>query len=146
MIWNRTVMPQERAWSQSTHKLCTLLGYGMKNNSRPWLTFGFTDLHCSFTLSDKISADKIFGEQNFSTDKIFGTKSDFRQFSPPKFCPIRYRTLDSLYLSRSKFGEKIVNLQPKSTVSKALSFSLVRINLNKLSRHIINFYGSQCLK
>ena len=31
------------------------------------------------TLSDKISADKIFGGQNFSAHKIFGTKSKFRQ-------------------------------------------------------------------
>ena len=37
-----------------------------------------------------ISADKIFGGQKFSADKIIGSKSDFRQFCPPKFCPIRY--------------------------------------------------------
>ena len=30
------------------------------------------------------SADKIFGGQNFSVDKIFGTNSKFRQFCPPK--------------------------------------------------------------
>ena len=45
------------------------------------------------TLSDKISADKIFGGQKFSADKIFGIKSDFRQLCPPKFCPIRYKTI-----------------------------------------------------
>ena len=38
---------------------------------------------CS-TLSDKISADKIFGGQNFSVDKIFDTNSKFRQFCPTK--------------------------------------------------------------
>ena len=32
---------------------------------------------------------KYFGGQKFSADKIFGSKSDFRQFCPPKFCPIR---------------------------------------------------------
>ena len=43
-----------------------------------------------------ISADKIFqrtkyfGGQNFSVDKIFGSNSNFWQFYPPKFCPIRY--------------------------------------------------------
>ena len=37
------------------------------------------------TLSDKISADKIFDGQNFSLDKIFGTKSKFRQFCPTNF-------------------------------------------------------------
>ena len=31
-----------------------------------------------------------FSGQNFSVDKIFDSKSDFRQFSPPKFCPKRY--------------------------------------------------------
>ena len=36
------------------------------------------------TLSDKNSADKIFGGQKFSADKIFGTNSKFRQFCPPK--------------------------------------------------------------
>ena len=40
-----------------------------------------------------ISADKIFGGQNFSADKIFGSNSDFRQFCPPKFCPIRYQVM-----------------------------------------------------
>ena len=25
---------------------------------------------------------------SFSADKIFGSKSDFRKFCPPKFCPI----------------------------------------------------------
>ena len=34
-------------------------------------------------------SDKIFGGQNFSADKIFGTNSNFRQFCLPKFCPIR---------------------------------------------------------
>ena len=29
------------------------------------------------TLSYKISADKIFGRQNFSVDKIFGSKPNF---------------------------------------------------------------------
>ena len=33
---------------------------------------------------------KFFGGQNFLADKIFGSKSDFRQFSPPKISPIRY--------------------------------------------------------
>ena len=41
-------------------------------------------IYWSHTLSDKISADKIFGRQNFSADKIFGTNSNFRQFCPPK--------------------------------------------------------------
>ena len=34
--------------------------------------------------------DKIFDGQNFSSDKIFDTKSKFRQFCPTNFCPIRY--------------------------------------------------------
>ena len=38
----------------------------------------------------KNSADKNFGGQKFSADKIFGTSSNFRQFCPPNFCPIRY--------------------------------------------------------
>ena len=37
----------------------------------------------------KNSADKNFGGQNFSADKNFGTSSNFRQFCPPNFCPIR---------------------------------------------------------
>ena len=31
-----------------------------------------------------------FSGQNISADKIFGNKSDFRLFCPPKICPIRY--------------------------------------------------------
>ena len=38
----------------------------------------------------KISAGKNSGGQNFSLVKIFGSNSDFRQFYPPKFFPIRY--------------------------------------------------------
>ena len=34
--------------------------------------------------------DKIFDGQNFSSDKIFVTKSKLRQFCPTNFCPIRY--------------------------------------------------------
>ena len=44
----------------------------------------------AYTLSDKISADKIFGGQNFSANKIFGSKPDYRHLCPPKFCSIRY--------------------------------------------------------
>ena len=36
----------------------------------------FSDFH-PYTLSDEISAVKIFGGQNFSADKIFGTMSKF---------------------------------------------------------------------
>ena len=53
-----------------------------------WITLYFlmyfNVLYSESTLSDKISADKIFGGQNFSADKIFGTISKFRQFCPPK--------------------------------------------------------------
>ena len=38
----------------------------------------------SSTLSDKISTDEIFVGQNFSTDKIFDTFLNFRQFCPTK--------------------------------------------------------------
>ena len=73
------------------------------------------------TLLDKISSDKMFDGQNFrhqaeistllsdfcltfvlkhwtkfSTDKIFDTKSKFRQFCPTNFCPIRYVNLPFL--------------------------------------------------
>ena len=41
------------------------------------------------TLCFRFQWTKYFGGQNFSADKIFGSKSDFRQFNPPKFCPIR---------------------------------------------------------
>ena len=36
-----------------------------------------------------VSLDKTFGGQKFSADKNFGTSSNFRQFCPPNFCPIR---------------------------------------------------------
>ena len=54
----------------------------------------------SNTFSDKISADKIFGGLNFSADKIFGTKSKFRQFCPTKFF---HRFLISPYNSQEKY-------------------------------------------
>ena len=48
----------------------------------------------SLELSDKMSAEKISYSFGFlfyiSADKIFGRKPDFRRFSPPKICPIRY--------------------------------------------------------
>ena len=40
------------------------------------------------TLSEKNSADIIFGGQKYSADKIFGTESNFWHFCPPNFCPI----------------------------------------------------------
>ena len=46
-------------------------------------TSDITSLTCIYTfdtLLDKISADKIFGGQNFSADKMFGTMLKFRQF------------------------------------------------------------------
>ena len=51
-----------------------LVGFG-----RIWLdsvvVVSGRDLNCKMnTLSDKISADKIIGGQNFSADKIFGIK------------------------------------------------------------------------
>ena len=56
----------------------------------------YQNFHEGATLSDKISADKIFGGQNFrrtkfSAVKIFGSKPDFWHFCPPKFCPITYK-------------------------------------------------------
>ena len=43
-----------------------------------------------------------FNGQNISADKILGSKSDFRQFCLPKFCPIRYSTgnNDNIYRVR----------------------------------------------
>ena len=42
------------------------------------------EFQTSYTLSDKNSADIIFGGQKYSADKIFGTDSNFRHFCPPK--------------------------------------------------------------
>ena len=82
---------------------------------KSWKTHIFSKM-AWITLSDKISADKFpgflfhlfnmsfiiicpvlnFNWQNISADKIFGSKLDFRQFSPPIFCPIRYTFKDLL--------------------------------------------------
>ena len=40
-----------------------------------------------------------FGGQNFSADKVFGSKSDFRLFCPPKFCPIRYNDFKDTFIN-----------------------------------------------
>ena len=37
--------------------------------------------------------DKIFSGKNFSSDKIFDTKPEFRQFCSTNFCPIRYKCI-----------------------------------------------------
>ena len=47
------------------------------------------------TISDKNSADKNFGGEKFSADKIFGTLQNFRHFCPPNLfqkslCKISY--------------------------------------------------------
>ena len=59
-----------------------------------------SDYFRQYTLSDKISTDKIFGGQNFSAGKTFGTKSKFRQFCPTKFF---HRFLIFPYNSQEKY-------------------------------------------
>ena len=70
-----------------------------------------------YTLSDKISSDKIFVGQNISSDKIFDTEPKFRQFCPTNFCLIRYILRDLTGMS-SLAKESI---QTKLQVSQALS-------------------------
>jgi hypothetical protein len=57
---------------------------------------------------------KDFGGQNFSADKIFGSKSYFRQFCPPKFCPIWYLTFRafwvSVFLKRYSRQKSVLNI------------------------------------
>ena len=57
-------------------------------------------LNYFLTLPDKISADNIFGGQNISADRFFGTKSKFRQFCPTNFF---HRFLITPYNSHKKY-------------------------------------------
>ena len=56
---------------------------------------GFLFFHIQFTRKICFNMRFVlisfdFSGENFSADNIWGSKSDFRQFCPPKFCPIRY--------------------------------------------------------
>ena len=64
--------------------------------------------------------DKIFGRTKFSADKIFRSKSDFRQFCPPKFCPIRYSySKDEKMLAEYK----LQNEEPKTILNYMVVYS-----------------------
>ena len=57
-----------------------------------------------------------FGGQNIQADKIFGRKSEFRQFCPPKFCPIRYFDPSSQLLYS---GAPLVLFAPRAILIKS---------------------------
>ena len=58
----------------------------------------FLGFLAKYTLSDKNSADIIFGGQKYSADKIFGTKLKFRQFCPPNYFPKTTARLHVIFL------------------------------------------------
>ena len=73
-----------------------------------------------------VSLDKTFGGQKFSADKNFGTSSNFRQFCPPNFCPIRYwRKSDE---SAALLLKDVLSMEPTPlipSVSRTLSSVLL---------------------
>ena len=63
-----------------------------------------------------ISVDKIFSGQNFSAEIFFGSKSNFRQFCPSKFCPIKgsiYYLIPNTSESHTKYPLPDKDIQPK---------------------------------
>ena len=102
--------------------LCTLQGKNV-------LTFNLTLIwHVLIFSGQNISAEKIFGGQKFSVDKIFGSKADFRQFCPPKFCPIRYHLFIHDYHFVDQYFQKMYEL----TRSKNL---WIRFKSGRISPH-----------
>ena len=48
-----------------------------------------------------------FSGQNISADEVFGSNSDFRQFCPQKFCPIKGNMSFDKIFWRTKFSAEI---------------------------------------
>ena len=62
--------------------------------------------------------DKIFDGHNFTSEKIFDTKSKFRQFCPTNFCPIMYSCAET------KSDMIIMKSQNISDIEELLSISV----------------------
>ena len=74
----------------------------------------------SHTLSDKISSDKIFVGQNFSSDKIFDTFPKIRHFRPMKIIVQRNFVRNLLY--RNSFFYHITKMSLlKSTLDRSFN-------------------------
>ena len=73
------------------------------------------------TLLDNILADKIFGGQNFSADKIFGTNSKFRKFCPPKFCPIKVPFISLTFRELKTNGFQVFSISEENIFVPELS-------------------------
>ena len=75
---------------------------------------GFVILGLSDTLSDKISSDKIFVGQNFSSDKIFVTDPNFRQFCP-NICLQNSISSDKIFVGQNFSTDKIFVTDPQNS-------------------------------
>ena len=71
-------------------------------------------MRCCDTLSDKISTDKIFVGQNFSSDKIFVTDPNFRQFCP-NICLQNSISSDKIFVGQNFSTDKIFVTDPQNS-------------------------------